>query len=137
MPAISARFVRASLIYLAVGFTVGAILLSNKAMSFSPLTWRLFPIHIETLLMGWFVQLALGVAFWILPRIPSPAPRGNLPLVWVSFGFINLGIGLVILEAITAQEMLLLAGRLAELAGVLAFIAGSWKRVKAFRRSTG
>jgi hypothetical protein len=136
LPAISTRFVRASLIYLALGFTLGALMLVNKALAFSPLTWRLLPIHIETLLIGWFVQLALGVAFWILPRLPGPAPRGHLPLVWISFGLINLGIGLVILEVITAREALLLAGRLAELGGALAFIAGSWNRVKAFNRKT-
>ncbi len=135
MPALSARFVRASLAYLALGFTLGAALLANEALQFYPPTWRLLPIHIETLMMGWFVQLAMGVAFWILPRLPSPTPRGNLSLIWLAFGLVNLGIALVILEAITSVPALTLAGRLAELGSVLAFMAGTWQRVRGSGRA--
>lgn len=134
MPRLSMVFVRLSLIYLAFGFTLGAILLSNKALAFYPPTWRLLPIHIEVLMMGWFIQLAAGVAFWILPRLSGPAPRGNEKLVLISFWLVNLGIWLVIGEAIFSIPPLLLSGRLVELAGVLAFMAGSWKRVKGFAR---
>lgn len=134
MPRLSMLFVRLSLIYLVLGFTLGAVLLINKALAFYPLTWSLLPIHIEVLMMGWFVQLAAGVAFWILPRISGPAPRGNEQLVWLSFWLVNLGIGLVIGEAIFSIPPLLLSGRLLELAGVLAFVAGSWNRVKGFAR---
>ncbi len=133
MPRLTVQFVRASLIYFALGFTLGAILLSNKGLAFYPPTWRLLPIHIEILMMGWFVQLAAGVAFWILPRLSGSAPRGNERLVWLSFWLVNLGIGLVILEAIISVPALLISGRLVELIGVLAFVAGSWKRVKGFK----
>jgi len=54
------------------------------------------------------------------------------PLAWLAFWLINIGIGLVIVDAITSRSALLLLGRLAELGGVLAFVIGSWKRVKAF-----
>ncbi len=132
MPRLSSWFVRASLVYLAFGYTFGAILLANKALAFYPTAWRLLPIHIEMLLMGWFIQLAVGVAFWILPRLTGPAPRGNQTLVWLAFWLINVGIGLVALGAIVLVPSLPLLGRLAELGGVLAFVIGSWKRVKAF-----
>lgn len=132
MPRLSTWFVRASLVYLAFGFTFGALLLANKTLAFYPTAWRLLPIHIEMLLMGWFVQLAVGVAFWILPRLSDPAPRGNQALVWLAFWLINVGIGLVAIRAIVPVPALLLLGRLAELGGVLAFVVGSWKRVKAF-----
>jgi cbb3-type cytochrome oxidase subunit 1 len=134
MPRLSSLFARISLIYLAAGFTLGALLLANKGLVFLPSIWKLLPIHIEVLLMGWFVQLAIGVAYWILPRIPGESPRGSVKLVWASFWLLNLGIGLVILEAIFSLPELVLAGRLVELAGVLAFVGASWKRVKAFGR---
>jgi heme/copper-type cytochrome/quinol oxidase subunit 1 len=134
MPRLSSWFVRASLVYLALGFTLGALLLTNKGLDFSPWLWKLLPIHIEILIMGWFVQLAVGVAFWILPRLSGASPRGNERLVWLAFWLINIGIGVVVLEALTSLPWLLLIGRLVEFGGVIAFVIGLWKRVKAFGR---
>ncbi len=134
MPRLSGYFVRASLVYLAAGFTLGALLLLNKAVKVYPPVWVTLPIHIEILLLGWFVQLALGVAYWILPRLSGNSPRGNAKLAWLAFGLVNLGIILVILQAFTSFQPLLLLGRLAELMGVVSFVAASWKRVKSFAR---
>ncbi len=135
MPHLSIRLIRVSLIYLALGFTLGAALLTNKALVLYPPTWRMLPIHIELLMIGWFVQLAMGVAYWILPRLPGPAPRGPQSLVWLAIWLVNAGIGLVIIEALISVKELLLIGRLTELAGALAFVAAIWPRVKAFGRS--
>jgi heme/copper-type cytochrome/quinol oxidase subunit 1 len=132
MPQLSRNFVRLSLAYLATGFTLGALLLINKGIQISPLTWRLLPIHAEVLLMGWFIQLALGVSYWILPRLAGDEPRGSVRLAWSAFWLINLGITLVILGSLIASPSLSLAGRLAELLGVVAFVACSWRRVKPF-----
>ena len=41
-----------------------------------PALWRLLPAHIELLLLGWTLNLALGMAYWILPRYKTGAPRG-------------------------------------------------------------
>jgi heme/copper-type cytochrome/quinol oxidase subunit 1 len=132
MPRLSTWFVRLSLLYLALGFSLGALLLANKAWQFSPSIWKLLPVHSEVLLLGWFVQLAVGVAYWILPRTSGIHPRGNPRLAWLAFWLINLGIALVIFEAFVPLGGLLLAGRLFQLAGVLAFVMGSWVRVKSF-----
>ncbi len=132
MPAPSARFIRAALIYLTLGFTLGAVLLANEALVFYPPAWKLLPVHEEMLLVGWFVQLALGVSFWILPRLSGLQRRGNLGLVELAFWLINSGIVLVILESITTITVLMLIGRLAEITGVLAFIIAVWGRVKSF-----
>lgn len=122
MPRLSTWFVRASLIYLALGFSFGALLLVNKGLEFYPSIWKLLPIHTEMLMMGWFVQLAVGVAFWILPRLSGPTPRGNERLVELGFWLINIGIGMVILEVVTPLSWLLLLGSLVEFGGVLAFV---------------
>ena len=62
MPRLSVWFVRASLIYLLVGFTFGALMLAEKGIPYYPPIFNLLPIHIELLLIGWLVQLAMGVA---------------------------------------------------------------------------
>lgn len=128
MPRLSVWFVRASLIYLFLGFTFGALILAQKGISYYPLVWNLFPIHMEFLLVGWFAQLAMGVAFWILPRYSSGPARGNVNLIWISFALINLGLlfGLLRLWLPAAP----LIGRAAEVGAGLLFAIGLWRRVK-------
>src|SRR5512141_1428250 len=92
MPRLSVWFVRLSLIYFLLGFTFGALLLAQKGISYFPPIWSLFPIHMEFLLIGWFAQLAMGVAFWILPRFSKGSPRGNVSLIWLSFALVNVGL---------------------------------------------
>jgi len=91
MPRLSVWFVRAALIYFLLGFTFGALLLAQKGISYYPAVWMLFPIHMEFLLIGWLAQLAMGVAFWIMPRFSRGPARGNAGLVWTSFALLNAG----------------------------------------------
>jgi heme/copper-type cytochrome/quinol oxidase subunit 1 len=132
MPLLSRNFVRLSLIYLAVGFTLGALLLVNKGLHINPLIWNLLPLHAELQLMGWFVQLVVGVAYWILSRLSGEHPRGNPSLAWSSFWLINLGITLAILGSLAGYSPSVLVGRLLEFVGVLAIVTCSWKQVKTF-----
>jgi heme/copper-type cytochrome/quinol oxidase subunit 1 len=128
MPRLSVWFVRASLIYLLLGFTFGALILAQKGISYYPPVWNLFPIHTEFLLIGWFVQLAMGVAFWILPRFSSGPPRGNVKLIWISFMLLNLGILCGVLRLWIPPAALI--GRAAEAAAGIVFAIGLWRRVK-------
>lgn len=129
MPRLSVWFIRLALAYLATGFTFGALLLANKGLAFAPLLWRLRPAHIELLLVGWMVQLAMGVAFWILPRFQ--ASRGDVRPAWLALALINLGIGLVALGLVVdLGGWNVVAGRLAELAAVAAFAWHAWPRIK-------
>ncbi len=135
MPRLSCWFVRAALLYLAARFTLGAFILANKGLGFYPSIWRFLPVHMELLLMGWLVQLALGIAYWILPRHIKGAPRGNEAWIELAFWLINLGIGWVIAETVFTLQGLALIGRVAECAAVLVFILGSWRRVRPFAGS--
>lgn len=131
MPKLSMWFIRASLLYLALGFTFGSLLLINKGLPFYPLLWRLLPAHIEIVLFGWTVQLIMGMAFWILPRFAAPPVRGNEQLAWAAFILLNAGIGFVVLSPLVLTgAWLSLTGRLAEAAGVVLFAAHAWPRVK-------
>jgi heme/copper-type cytochrome/quinol oxidase subunit 1 len=130
MPRLSCWFIRASLVYLSAGFTLGALMLANKGIPFDPQLWRFMTVHMELLLAGWLIQIALGTAFWILPRFTHGPPRGNEALSWLAFVLINLGIGLVIAETLLFVQGPTLLGRLAECGGVLAFLLGSWQRVR-------
>lgn len=128
MPRLSVWFVRASLLYLFLGFTFGALILADKGIPYDPPVWNLFPVHVEFLLIGWLVQLAMGVAFWILPRFGLGAPRGNVRLIWASFVLMNAGI------LISAMQIWLpvaiLIGRVFEVGAGIIFVTGLWRRVK-------
>lgn len=132
MPRLSAWYIRAALLYLLAGFTFGALKLANKGQPFWPGAWGLLPPHVEFLLLGWTAQLALGVAFWILPRYPSgshPAgPRGDERPARAAFWLLNLGILLVALQALS--PLLMLVGRIAEISAGVLFLAHAWGRVR-------
>jgi hypothetical protein len=129
MPRLSVWALRASLLYLLTGFSIGALLLANKGQPFWPLIWLLLPAHIEFLLVGWMVQLAVGVAFWILPRFPGGS-RGNESLAGVSILLLNLGVLLVAFQGIFS--LFLLLGRFCEAVSGFLFIWLAWSRIRPF-----
>jgi hypothetical protein len=129
MPRLSVYFIRASLIYLLVGFAFGGLLLANNGIMISPAIWALLPIHIEFAFVGWMIQLAMGVAFWILPRFPRGSPRGDERLSWLALILVNLGIFLVMLQG-PGLQWLSVAGRAIETMAVILFVIGNWKRIK-------
>jgi hypothetical protein len=133
MPRLSAWFIRASLGYLALGFTFGALMLINEGLAFDPQLDHFLPAHMEFLLMGWLIQLALGVAYWILPRYMQGLPRGNEMLAWLSLIFLNLGILLVVLKTVSDIAWFGLSGRILEAASVLIFLLVAWRRVRSSR----
>lgn len=131
MPRLSRWAIRASLLYLALGFTLGALLLYNKGLPLNPWLWSLLPAHIEFTLLGWTTQLALGVGFWILPRFARGPRRGNVRAAWAAFGLLNLGVWLVGLASpLGLSGVVPLLGRLAEAGAALAFGVHAWGRVK-------
>ena len=130
MPRLSQWLVRTALIYLLLGFSVGALLLAHKGIPWHPLLWRWLPAHIEFLLMGWVVQLTMGVAFWILPRFWQRARRPWEGFVYLAWLLLNLGIWLVVAGTVLGTgRWLLWAGRAAETGAIMAFIVHSWPRI--------
>ena len=127
MPRLTAWSLRAALLYRWVGFTFGALLLANKGLPFWPQVWRLLPSHIEFLLVGWMVQLALAVAFWILPRFPGGS-RGNENLAAASLVLLNLGVLMSSFQGLS--NILAATGRFCEVLAGLLFALHAWGRVK-------
>jgi hypothetical protein len=91
MPRLSRWFVRASLLYLLIGFTLGGLILSAKAGMVDSRVWLWLLPHADILIAGWMIQLAMGMAFWILPRIRVTG-RGRTVLAWASFVLLNAGL---------------------------------------------
>jgi hypothetical protein len=114
---------------LALGFTLGGLILFHKGVPLHPLVWRLLPAHIEFLLFGWTIQLIMGVGFWIFPRFRRS--RGNEWPAWLAFGLVNAGTWLAGLgPTLAAPAIIILLGRLAEAGAVVAFAVHAWPRLK-------
>lgn len=130
MPRVACWFVRAALVHLLIGFTLGALLLLNKALGWSPRWYLLLPAHMESLLVGWTLLLALGVATWILPRFQTVRPR--IGLACLAFGLINFGLVVVsVAPFVEAGATWVAVGRTAEMAAALVYCLHAWPRVKA------
>lgn len=146
MPRLSQLMIRTALVWLVVGASVGGLLLLNKGLPLLPWLWTLRFTHVHLLLVGWMVQFACGVAFWILPRLNASGARGDERLAWLYYGALNGGVALAALHdpvvvavdgapslgATLVQMLPVLAGLLYVLAAS-AFIAHAWPRVIAFR----
>jgi hypothetical protein len=130
MPRLSQWYVRLAMIYFLLGFTVGSLMLANKGIPFYPALWTWLPVHIELLLIGWIVQLTMGVAFWIMPRYWVPPRRGNETGARVAIVLLNVGVWLVITGSLIGQySWLVLLGRLSEVGAGLMFAWHIWPRV--------
>ncbi len=132
MPRLSVISIRVGLVYLAVGFTLGMLMLFNKGIPLGAWPWRLLPAHIEFLLFGWTAHLVLGMVFWILPRFARPPKRGNERLAWAALILLNLGVWLagVVPAVWGAAPGAVLAGRLAEAGAAVCLARHAWPRVK-------
>lgn len=132
MPRVSVWLIRASLLHLGAGFTLGALLLANKGVGFAPGVWRWLPVHFELLLIGWFVQLVMGVAYWIFPRFGmTRAARGREQLAWAAFGCVNAGVILACLGVLDAGAGFTVAGRLSETLAAGLMAGNIWARTRA------
>lgn len=131
MPRLSCYFLRGALIYLAIGALLGGLILSAKGM---PLTlgwaWQFLPAHIQLMIGGWMLQLTLGVAYWILPRLEDTGDRGRLGAAWLCFVSLNIGVGgaaiLLTLRPFVAAFWLDSLLALTAMAQVLALAAFAW-----------
>ena len=130
MPRLSQWYIRSAFIYLFLGFTIGALLLANKGIPLHPALWGWLPIHIEFLLIGWLLQLILGMAFWILPRFWQAPRRGRVTGAYAAFILLNAGILMSMgARLFTGSGWWLVLGRLFELAAILAIAHASWSRI--------
>ncbi len=134
MPLLSRYFVRSALGCLAIGFRLGGLILAAKGGAVDTNVWIWLPEHIIILLFGWLVQLSLGVAYWILPRIRL-MNRGRQGFAWVSFVAFQIGIGLTLLSLLSfwvpTAGRLLPVGLIWLAAAVVAFVIHAWPRIHA------
>lgn len=130
-PRSSRVLVRTALVHLVLGGALGLAMLAGRTGALPTLPAAALELHAEILLVGWIVQLATGVALWILPRAPGERARRPDGPGWAVLALLNGGIACVALEALVgAGGVLRLVGRGAELATVAVFAAQASGRLE-------
>jgi hypothetical protein len=130
MPRLGCWFIRASFAYLIAGFTLGALMLTLKALAQYGLMRFLLGPHLEFLLIGWTVQLTMGVAFWMLPRF-NGGSRGRVIYAWLAFVLLNFGVIAAALgPSLAGIALARPLGRAAEAGAAVAFAIHAWPRVR-------
>jgi hypothetical protein len=137
MPAQSVWMIRLSLAWLFLATLIGSILLVHKAVELHPVMWSLLPLHFETAIWGWAVQLAMGTAYWIFPRHLVGTKRGPEKPVWWVLILFNTGL-ITLLAGYLHQSVLLLklTGRGVMTFAVIIFGILMWSRVKSYSSHT-
>lgn len=132
--------VRLSLLWLLAGFIVGGAMLVDREL---PGNWRLWaqPVHGHMLFVGWFLQFALGIAYWLLPRKRTPERPFGYDLRWAQIAVAALNLGLlcrVIAEPLertghagNGTLTVLALSAVLQIAAAVVFVAQIWPRVAA------
>ena len=140
MDRLSSVMLRAALVWLLAGFVIGATMLTDRAL---PGEWRLWlaPGHAHMLFVGWFLQFAIGVAYWLLPRrrTPKRALGYREEVAVVAVAALNLGLLLRLVaepaertgRAGEATQALLTASALLQVVAAMVFVAQLWPRAAA------
>ena len=138
MDRVSLIYTRAALIWLVAGVALGTAMLSD---ALTPGEWREWfaPTHGHMLFVGWFLQFAVGIAYWLLPRRRTPKiPLGySERLAFAGMLLLNAGLLLRLIaepaEQMGAQrgvDVVLAVSGLAQLAAVVIIARQIWPRLR-------
>ena len=123
-------FIRASLAYLALGASLGVVMLAFPGLYFL----RFAHMHIN--LLGWVSMMIYGVAYHVLPRFTGN-PLYSRGLAWTHFGFVNVGLtGMVLFGGLGGGPYHpvwgppLLAAGAVEALGIGLFVFNLWMSIR-------
>ncbi len=137
MPLPAVITLRMAVLYLIGGATLGAMVLTGKALPAYAQWITLFPLHIVWIAIGGFVQFTLGTAFWILPKFATgPSFYGNVRAFQWCIGALNVGVILYTVNFVVFQNDLLGLG--VRVLWVIAAVAAGihfFPRIKPFQHS--
>jgi len=141
MPHESRLFVKAGLVYLALTFVLGGVLLIAEGLGWAvPRAFAVEHAHLGG--VGWLVNLVIGIALWMLPlnRERFPATHGRYPSGTVYACFVLLNGGLVVrllaepwyqLAANPVATVLLVLAGIAQPLAIVLFVLIAWQRIRA------
>ena len=95
MPPLARNYIKAAFVYFVVAFVLGALMMLDRWLNFSRWLKLVYLGQLHLLMVGWLTQLAIGVAYWMFPRLrrkQGPHPRGSDALAWFVLIALNAGL---------------------------------------------
>jgi hypothetical protein len=95
MPPLARNYIKAAFVYFIVAFVLGALMMLDRWLNFSRWLKLVYLGQLHLLMVGWLTQLAIGVAYWMFPRLrrkQGPHPRGSDALAWFVLIVLNVGL---------------------------------------------
>lgn len=137
MPTLTRVFIKTGMIYFLMAMVVGVALAAPSLFSMPSTLAALRPVYFHLFMVGWVLQLIIGIAFWMFPKLSKHEPRGSEALGWLVYICLNIGLifrafGEILLALRPGSETgwtLALAAVLQLVAG-WGFIVNTWLRVK-------
>jgi hypothetical protein len=137
MPTLSRWFIKIGMLYFVVGLTMGAVLLAQPVMGWSPSLQVLRPVYLHFLFIGWVTQIIMGVGYWMFPKYSKEQPRGREWLGWAVLILLNAGMILraigepaIVLAPQAGFGWMLAAASLFLLLAGWGFILNTWGRIR-------
>lgn len=136
MPSLSRLFVKTAFVYLLLALLLGLILAAQPVLGLSSAWAALTPAYFHLFMLGWVMQLIIGVGYWMFPKYSREKPRGNETAAWVVYWLLNIGLALrVVAEPANtlvggAWGALLALSALLQWLGGMTFIVNTWPRIK-------
>jgi len=95
MPRIARAYVRIAFLYFCGAFLLGALRWLDRWLDISRWLRSSGESQLHLLTVGWITQLAIGVAYWMFPRLLKEQdfrPRGSDALAWCVLVSLNVGL---------------------------------------------
>jgi hypothetical protein len=95
MPLLARLYIRTAFIYFIAGFLLMALIALDGWLQISRWLGVAYITQLHLLVVGWITQLAIGVAYWMFPRLvkkANPNPRGSDALAWTVYVCLNAGL---------------------------------------------
>lgn len=141
MPLESRLFVKTGLIYLALTFGLGSVLLMLEASGRpAPSSFAIEHAHFGA--VGWLVNIVIGIALWMLPlnRERFAATQGRYPsrVVYCCFVLLNGGLAVRLVAepwyqltgGASVAATLLMLSAIAQPLAIVMFVIVAWQRVR-------
>jgi hypothetical protein len=119
MPPLARTLIKTAFGYFVAAFVLGALMALDRWLDIGRWLRSNYYSQLHLLVVGWITQLAMGVAYWIFPRLrreQDARPRGSEALAWGVLICLNAGLLLR-----SAFEPFYLMGPRPWLAAVVAF----------------
>jgi cbb3-type cytochrome oxidase subunit 1 len=131
------RFIKTAIGFLGFGLAIGLWLLVRRELTgLHPSPYET-SAHTHALLVGFVLEMILGVALWLFPRPDKADTRYSPLLIGVAYWALTRGtLGRVVAELLRARGPLpglqraIIAGGVAQTGAVLLFFYTMWSRIR-------